>query len=452
MPILCRRLRDRQEYLHGTYAEKIFIPQKSYMSTFGDKLPAPLITQSGGSNLYSSFENRLLRTRHLVTRTSAEREWEFTTRIRAALLSRYKTVPTAEAELSYKKMRARSEFGGALNANTAFANLLERKGSLQDVIQLTNENFHVVNCGATHFTMWDAKWLFFGGKSENYSIEDLTSSEDLFVRTEVSEDESLRVGSIPLRPIIGNQKIALTTTTVGLYQIGSGMYEWAEDLFRRLVEHRDRVKRPLSRDDALQDYEVNPEWVNDDTLIIGRCRRDTSGTAMRSTIVCLVSADKRLGHQLSNSCNVQVYRVDPRWYIPYALARGWDPVKEPDPADLQEACLGLSEERRLKRVYVDTGSVNAFLTRVSHHDGQGGLIIRKPLSSTIDPKTGKRVYRYTLTQVKGPTDVLRGVIHQPVQLPKRFRVSRGDSAETGRRRSSLSLASALSKKSWRVGV
>jgi len=452
MPILCRRLRDRQEYLHGTYAEKIFIPQRTYMSSFGEKLPAPLITQSGGSNLYSSFENRMLRTRHLVTRTSAEREWEFTTRIRAALLARYKTVVAAESELAYKKMRARTEFGGALNANTAFANLLQRTGSLKDVIQLTNENFHVVNCGATHFTKWDAEWLFYGGKSENFSIEDLTSSEDLFIRTEVSEDESLRVGSIPLRPIIGNQKIVLTTTSIGLYQIGSGMYEWADNLFRRLVEHRDRLERPLSRDDALQDYEVNPEWVNDDTLIIGRCRRDTAGYAMRSATVVLVSADKRLGKQLSDSCNVQVYRIDPRQYTPFALARGWSPVSEPDPTDIRDALIGLPVHVQPLRVYVDTGSVNAYLARVDSHDGMGGLKLRTPIASTLDPDTGKRTYRYTLTEVKGVTDTLRGFKHLPVYLPKRYRVSRGDSAETGSRRSTMSRSSILSSKSWRTGM
>jgi len=62
MPILCRRLRDRQEYLHGTYAEKIFIPTRAYQDTYGERLPEPLIMASGGANLFTSFENRLLRT------------------------------------------------------------------------------------------------------------------------------------------------------------------------------------------------------------------------------------------------------------------------------------------------------------------------------------------------------------------------------------------------------
>lgn len=451
MPILCRRLRDRQEYLHGTYAEKIFIPTRAYQSTFGEKLPDPLITASGGNNLFSAFENRLLRTRHLVTRTGAEREWEFTTRIRASLLQRYKTVVTSNDELAFRKMRARAEFGGALSANTALAHLLERKGSLQDVIQLTNENFHVVNCGATHFTKWDAEWLFFGGKSDNFSIEDLTSSEDLFVRTEVSEDESLRVGSIPLRPIIGNPKIVRTTTTVGLYQIGSGMYEWAEDLSSRLIQRRLRVQRPLNRNDALLEYQVDPEWVNDDTLIIARCLQDTVGRAKSSTTVGLVSADKRLGNQLANSCNVAVIRVDPRPYIVMCRELQRSPLVEPDPSDLAKLLPEFPEKRHLRCVYIDSGSVNAYLARVCSDETTGELKVKVPVEGKRDPITGKRSYRYNLCDTGLPKMLPYNLV-QPTLLPKRFRVTRSDSVETGPRKGALSRISSSLSKNWRTGM
>jgi hypothetical protein len=451
MPILCRRLRDKQEYLHGTYAAKIFIPSKVYQDTFGRKLPEPIVLASGGSNLFTNFENRLIRTRHLVTRTSAEREWEFTTRIRASLLSRSTSVPETTARLSLEKRRARAEFGNALTANTALTNLLERKGSLKDVIQLTGENFHTVNCGATHFSRWDAEWLFFGGKSENFTIEDLTLSEDMFIRAEVSEDESLRVGSIPLRPIVGNQRMVRTTTSVGLYQIGSGMFEWATDLCSRLESHRARLGRALTREDALLDYEVNPEWVNDDSLIIARCRRDTQGRTARSTYVVLVSADKRLGHQLANTCNVQVFRVDPREYIPYSLRRGWDPVEEQDPTTLYDSLnVGIREKSHITHMYVDTGSVNAYLARVdSHYDG-GPIFIRKPIESARNSE-GKRTYRYSLTEVKTVGTVLRPALHTPVLTPKRYRTSPGDLAESSGRKSQMALSPAASRKSWRTG-
>nr|WNA22209.1 MAG: RdRp [Plasmopara viticola lesion associated narnavirus 3] len=450
MPVLCRRLRDRQEYLHGTYAEKVFVPTRQYMSSFGNKLPEPLIKASGGANLFSSFENRLQRTRHLVTRTAAEREWEFSTRIRASLLSRYKPIPESDSELAFVKKRARAEFGDALNANTALAHLLERKGSIEDVIALTNDNFHVVNCGATHFTKWDAEWLFFGGKSENFSIEDLTTSEDLFVRKEVSEEESMKVGSIPLRPLIRNTKQVLTTTTVGLYQIGVGMYEWAQDLTDRLVKHRDEMGKPLSRADALQDYEVNPEWVNDDSLIIARCRRDTRGGSQRSTYVVLVSADKKLGHQLSNSCNVQVIRVHPVEYIRYTRRKNVPPLEEVEGRLFKEELRSLREDTIIQQVYVDTGSVNAFLSRMEV-DELRSLKMKEVTQSYVNPVTGKRTYRYTLHDVPEQTSSVPYVIHTPVLVSKRFRNTPNTLAERGRRMSSFSRSSASSRLSWRRG-
>jgi hypothetical protein len=449
MPILCRRLRDKQEYLHGTYAEKIFVPTRTYKDSFGITLPPPLITASGGANMFTSFENRLVRTRHLITRSAAEREWENTTRIRASLLTRGKTTVATNAELNFKKKRARDEFGGALNANTALANLLNRKGSIEDVIRLTNDNFHVVNCGATHFTRWDSEWLFFGGKSENFTIEDLTSSEDMFLRTEVSEDETLRVGSIPLRPIIGKSKMVLTTTTIGLYQIGSGMYEWAENLTHRLVQSRARVDRPLTRDDALEEYKLDPEWVNDDTLLIARCLRETGGLTSRTQSVVLVSADKRLGNQMANTCNVTVIRLHPMDYISWAHRSSRPVLLEPSPEEISDLLSELRDYNRVRCIYIDTGSVNAYLSRIDADSTPGNLKLRIPRRAVLDPKSGKRTYQYIIEDSNIPK-LPRLMIHRPVQRPKRFRTQSGLLGETRSRISSLSSRS-LSATNWRRG-
>jgi len=449
MPMLNRRLRDKQEYLHGTYAEKVFIPTKEYMSSFGEKLPPPLIRASGGANLFSTFENRLQRTRHLVTRSSAEREWEQTQKVRALLLVRGRPTPESNELDRLRKKRARDEFGGALSANTALTHLLERKGTLSDVIQLTNENFHVVNCGVTAFTRWDAQWLFNGGKSTNFSIEDLTSSEDMFLRTDVSEDESMRVGGIPLRPIINNIKEVLSTTTVGLYQIGTGMYEWAEKLTRRLIASRDRIG-VLSSADALQDYEVDPEWVNDDSLIIARCLRDTSGLHGKAQTVLLVSADKRLGHQLANTCNVQVVRLDPTDYILWSIRNERDPIHmEPDPSDIIQDIPALYDGNLVRHVYVDTGSVGAYLARVDP-DTDRGVHIRTPRSSSNDPITGQRKYRYDITPVPNRLNI-RSMRHVPVLKPKRYVGLPPASPELLTRRPSIASRSLSSNKSWRAG-
>jgi hypothetical protein len=450
MPILNRRLRDRQEYLHGTYDAKVFVPTKEYISSFADKLPMPLIRPSGGANLFTAFENRLIRTRFVVTRTSAEREWENTIRIRERLLARETPVPVSESRQKYERTAARRRFGDALNANTAFANLLNRTGSISDVIQLTNENFHVVNCGATHFTKWDAEWLFFGGKSENFTIEDLTTSEELFLRTEVSEDETMRVGSIPLCPIIGNSKMVYTTTTVGLYQIGSGMYEWASDLTSRLVLRRDGLGRPLQPEDALEEYQYSPEWVNDDSLIISRCLRDTAARALRSTTVILVSDDRRLGNQLSNTCNVHVERVDVKSYIMLALHLGLPPLSEMDSSILVSYLKQDSSRPPVRHVYVDTGSVNATLARVESADESGVYIIRTD-SSSFDRETGRRTHVYDLLKVPIRGE-LRHMRHMPVLKPKTFKSNNSFSAETTRRRSSMSIRSLSSQKNWRTGI
>jgi hypothetical protein len=451
MPILCRRLRDRQEYLHGTYAEKIFIPKKEYISSFGNRLPEPLIEASGGRNLFTAFENRLLRTRHVMTRTDAEREWEVTFQIRSRLMSRYNSTTTVNERQSFDRKRARSEFGSALNANTAFANLLQRKGTLEDVIHLTNTNFHVVKCGASHFTKWDADWLFYGGKSENFTIEDLSSAEDLFLRSDVSEDETMRVANIPLRPIIRNLKIVRTTTTVGLYQIGSGMFEWAADLASRLEEMRNRLGRPLTHLNALEEYQTSPEWVNDDTLLIARCLRDTSGRSGRTTPVLLVSGDKRLANQMSNTCNVQVIRVDPQSYISVCLGHKWDPMKELDPFVLASFLKPGTASSPVEFVYNDTGSIASQLVRVEEVTNDHlwiKTIITDPSQSISHME--KRSYKYLLSKA----DVLVGMKsmnHRPTYRDRKFRVPEPFGSESSQRRSLLASRSG-SSKDWRSRI
>jgi len=448
-PILCQRLRERQEYLHGTYAAKIFIPTKAHMSSFGKHLPEPLIRASEGSNMFASFEHRLERTRHVIRRSEAEREWENTLRIRDRLLKRYTTTIESEARMRFDKKRARSEFGDALNANTAFSNLLNRTGSIKDVIQLTDTNFHVVNCGATRFTLWDAEWLFQGGKAENFSIEDLAFSEDLFLRSEVSEDENLRVGSIPLLPLVRANKVVRTTTSVGLYQIGSGMFEWAADLADRLKQHRDELGRALSPEDALLDYEKDPEWVNDDTLIISRCRRDTAHLSKAVAAVILVSADKRLGNQLANSCGVAVYRIDPRDYIPWSRSSriGPDSKAATDPFVIQSFFKRKVVPEPVK-TYVDTGSVNAYLSRMQILD-DGTPVVRRTTSASQRPD-GRRQVSYTLLKLDIPND-LRCFYHAPVVAQRRFKKIEPTFGESRSRRSAISTRSGASAN-WRERI
>jgi len=79
-PILCPRLREKQEYFWGTYDNFVFVPKERGVSNT-DAPPPPLYERTGGQNRFQNFENRLSRTRHLVTRRQAQVEWSHTRRL-----------------------------------------------------------------------------------------------------------------------------------------------------------------------------------------------------------------------------------------------------------------------------------------------------------------------------------------------------------------------------------
>jgi len=427
MPVLCQRLRDKQEYLHGTYAEKVFIPTHEYMDSVMDRLPTPLLKASGGANRFSNYETRLERTRHLVSRSAAIREWGFTTRIRDQLL-RHLSVPESDLALRISKSRGRANFGFALNANSAFKNLLDRKATPKDVQELTNQDFLIVNTGVTQFTKWDAEWLFHGGKRETFSIEDLTTTEDMFLRTEVSEEETFKVGGLTLKPIGRNSiPIQKTTTRVGLYQINSSMTEWADNLVSKLVLAR-RDGESIRPDIARRIFLEDPEWVNDDSGLIDRCLKDTEGLHYRSARVVLVTLDKRLANQMAQTCRVQVIRLAPLDYILWCRERNLD-FQQPL-GDIEEVSLSLSRrnERRkdpIRAVYVDTGSIASVAAKLQEERLADGnkVVIRQYVESGLDTQ-GHRYVRYNLIDTEIPND-LRSTLHEPVSRPKRFQYTGG---------------------------
>jgi hypothetical protein len=432
VPVLCLRLRDKQEYLHGTYADKILIPSRLSMDEVRGTLPTPLLAASGGMNRYSAYENRLIRTRHLVTRTDAEREWSATQRIRTQLLQRENPIPATDAWGRFSKKRARAEFDGALCANTAFSNLLNRKATMEDVFKLIGDGFTPVSSGVTHFSRWDSEWLFFGGRSENYSIEDLTTSEDLFVRREVSEEESLRVGGLNLMPIIGRSQRRVTTrSTIGLYQINEDMYEWSSDLMNRLIAIRTEGK-PLSADSAHQEYIRNPEWVNDDSTLIARCLGETWSSTAVGTYVILVSADRRLANQMAETCNVRVIRIHPRQYILWCRECDHDPVRyEPTVAELGPLLDRWGPSAVLRQCYIDTGSIAAWASKFEdgQETGLSRVVERKLVTSHQSRVTGKRTVRYDLLKTTVPK-IFTWEEHRPKLRPKKYRHKSGILSET----------------------
>jgi len=422
MPVLCRMLSDKQEYLHGTYSNMIFAPKYSYKDVQMGKLPAPLIESPGGANRFNASLNRLVRTKHLVTRSVALREWEYSKTIRARLLSRLET-SRFESEDYLRKVELRRRFGDALNANTAFANMLSRNATWKDVETLIGSENHItLTSGAPEFTYYDAQWLASGAKYENFSIEDLTITEDLHSRDDVSEEQTFKVGGLVLRPMVGNQIRRIETTTrVGLYEINRSMEEWAEATYRRLLEHRVDGK-PIPRDAVLTEIMKDPEWVNDDTGLIGLCLRDTRSLHQRSARVVLVSMDKRLANQMSNTCNVQVERLHPLSYIMKMRWHEKDPIHD---RDLALSLLGPDIPARersdpIRAFYVDTGSVAHILSNLEEYaEGATDSVMRREhLSNGF--LNGKRQTQYVLREIPKSALVLNTVPIRPVLKDRKF--------------------------------
>jgi len=441
MPVLCRMLNDRQEYLFGTYSNMIFAPKESYKDHLMERLPAPLIESPGGANRFNATLNRLVRTKHLVTRSIAVREWQYSKTIRARLLSRLST-ERYEYEDSLRKRALRTAFGDALTANAAFANLLARKATWKDVETLMKSNNHItLTSGAPEFTLYDAQWLASGAKYEDYSIEDLTITEDLYSRDDVSEEQTFKVGGLVLRPLLGNQiRRVVTTTKVGLYEINKSMEEWANDTFSRLLKHRVEGK-PLPRDAVLTEVMKDPEWVNDDTGLIELCLQDTAALHQRSARVVLVSLDKRLANQMSNTCNVQVERLHPISYIMRMRMEGLDPIHDRAQALNLLGTEIPSRERSdpIRAIYVDTGSVAHVLSNLEEyvHGAPDTVMKREHLSKGVS-KDGHRWTRYALKEIPTRMLSLKTEPIRPVLRDRRFRhsMSSGTSARVGSWRTS----------------
>jgi hypothetical protein len=439
MPVFCHRLRDKQEYLHGTYAEKVFVPSTRYRYSMDERLPSPILEASGGANWFSATENRLVRTKALVTRTIAVREWAFTSNIRDRLLRRGNPVTQLDNEERKKRSALRREFGDALNANTAFANLLARKATPKDVRALMgNPDFLPINTGVTGFSMWDAEWLNSGGKSEFFSIEDLTSTEDLFVRTEVSEEETFKVSGLVLRPLVsGKAARQVTTSRVGLYQISETMLEWSNKKLEMLQSARG-PDGLVPREEARRIFYEDREWVNDDTHLIGQCLRDTERFSQRTVKVLLVSADKRLANKMANTCNVPVHLFHPIHYIKWCIDGGLDYRDESPNPEIFDVLTksNTSKPDPYRYVYIDTGSVSAFLAQMQEEQTKGqSLLYRRDLVETGVDQNGHRFERYDLRTIpsRDVSSVLK--VFQPVLKDRKSRAFRPrySSSSYGRR-------------------
>lgn len=443
-PILCPRLREKQEYFWGTWKEKLFVPKSADLKSLDFKPPDPLYERTGGQNRYQNFENRLIRTRHLVTKSRAEVEWMHTQRLQHIFLSLFPDMKTFDMLDKDRSMSLRARYDYALSANTALQNLLRREAHESDAQKMMGDKaFHTLTVGKLDFTPEDALWVYLNGQGENYSLRDVHLSEDIFVRGEVSAEETFKVGGIPLRPYMtGGTKLYQTRTKVGLYQINMGMEEWAETLTAELIKRRASLGRPLLPVETGPIFDKRPEWVNDDSGLIARCHREVSDTSIGHQVV-LVSADRRLANQMAETCNVSVHRIDPYDFVRVAVESGIE-LSETTNGDFLHK-YGVPN----RFVYIDTGSVLAAASKCEVEQ-------KVPLRRTVIRTGWDGEHRFTqisLSKLEVRAN-LRKETHRPITRPKVWRSGSRPHESSYSSHSSWksSYRTCRSEKSWRSSL
>lgn len=403
-PVLCKKLRDRQEYLHATYGSQVFVPSDHFKSRFDPDDPgAPLYEATTGQNQFSSVENRLLATKTLIGRRGARIEYAKAKRLQEQLFGTLSFKGLKERDRN-QRLLAREEFGGALQANTAFKNLVDRKGRGNEGSALMRAGFLTVNNAVTEFRLSDAVWLGLGGKTETFSIKDISFSEDMFLRKEVSLEESMKVSGIPLRTMYTKTKLCTRSTVskVGLWQINGTMQEWATRLEERLLYLWNvNERRPLRDNLILEVFDEDREWVNDDTTLIAKCCVDSARLNI-SGYAALISDDRRLGNQMAKTANLVVIRLSAKTLVNQGRLVG--PFSSDMKLHVGQFCHWVDipprEQKAMVSVYIDTGSLASACANL-HEQEECGVTyryVKTPISSGVTDD-GVRWSRYTLSRV-----------------------------------------------------
>jgi hypothetical protein len=268
------------------------------------------------------------------------------------------------------KFAARGRFGEALQANTAFVNLLKRQADGNDVKELLGKTtFELVQSGEQEFKLKHARWIHNGCKSETYSLRDISKSEDMFLREEVSTEETMKVSGIE-RYWVRNGKYVVTETKaeVGLWQVSPDMKLWAQKVGQELKEIRDRDADALTYSEVADVFYNNRENVSDDPIFEERL--NTMMNRYSLSAVVLVTRDVKLCKSLASKLNLKVIRVAPFALVPFLPGR-----------NLQEEFMALERPGAIQEyltlldpvpfTLIDTGSLSETLMKLTKEDIRG---------------------------------------------------------------------------------
>jgi hypothetical protein len=393
--IIAEVLRDNDTYNFATFANFVAVPDPDAIREGEHDLPMPLYERSGVRNEVTATESRLVQAKRLLPKAQALVEFDKSRRIERYIFGATDIVEDQRC-LKEASFRRRSQISLALHGNSAFVNLLNRKGSMGDITALFRQGWKPCVNGQPEFRLEHAVWLNKGAKGETLSLFDIPSTSDMYVRSEVSMEESLKVGGIPLVVPGGSGWIPQTTVAkVGLYEITTTMEEWCDAKMASLISLRNEKRRPLLRYEILPIFSKYKEWINDDTNLIEQCIEDTKDLG-RETQVVLISNDKRQANQMCRQANVTVVLVDPKCLPGVYPGKTWNSTTQIFLFELEDAYprnLKVSKMLRVPSfVYYDSGAVQGELAKLTivENEGSPRMVYSHELDSCgINPQ-GKR--------------------------------------------------------------
>jgi len=395
---LCSMLRLKQEYLHATYEHKIALP--AHVKDL--HMPEPLYKALGPGTGASAVEARLVRAKAILPRKNAETEFERSRRYNLVIFGLTPKVSLEKVD-KIEAFARRKCYDGALSALTAFQNLIQRKAVPEDIDELVKDGWSVVYTGQREFTMVHAKFISDGCKGTVWNLSDISHSQDIYLRSEISCEECLKIGGITLTSRLpsGNVQMVTTTSKIGLYEIGKSQVEWASNLALTLENLRiTKNTQPLDRSTVLALYYNNREWVADDTLIVGRATKDAQDHNWPETsAIALVTTDRKLCNKVAHSANVCVERLHPVAYLQICKTYGIDHNKTEDSVHLRYFPFTRTkqgEKRAVVAYYVDTGSVAAHLSKLEEVRAS----VYKRSTNFVGRRNGLRTELITLTRTK----------------------------------------------------
>ena len=440
-PVIAKRLRDRQDYLYATYAEKVAIPHMLPAQLNAGLPETPLYRAAGSGTGISSVENRLIRTKHLVGTMDALKELSAKQKLLALLWDCGQTVPEQLLRERLASLRSREAYGGALQSNTAWRALVNRKASENDMLKLASVGFTVVAFGQRTFSSEHARWICSGGKTGPFDLNTLTTCEDMYALEEVGCGATLKVGGIPLRPsLLSDRPQQITTTKVGLYEISQSMYDWADEIYTQLITASELV-RPVPVHKLLQIYARDREWVNDDTMLLTMSRHDLANYPTRGRPIYLVSTDKRLARQMSNINNMNVLMIEPASLYACLGMRG--DVNSQSTFDASGAYSLVKRQYPFipepAKMYLDTGSIAAALSNLEEGEGNAKGLFRKSLlhrTTAVNRKGNRRSATYGFEALN--SGVLKVGLVKPISNQREYKYN--------------SYSRSSTSSSWRVSV